>query len=68
VEVLDTDIDRVRLHTRLLARAREWEPTTVAAANCFGAMSSKKPRLGWRIKPAASQPPLLLSLDPPANC
>jgi WD40 repeat protein len=25
VEVLDTDIDRVHLHTRLLARAREWE-------------------------------------------
>lgn len=25
IEVLDTDIDRVHLHTRLLARAREWE-------------------------------------------
>jgi WD40 domain-containing protein/TIR domain-containing protein len=25
VEVLDTDIDRVHLHTRLLTRAREWE-------------------------------------------
>ncbi|MGH3697240.1 MAG: toll/interleukin-1 receptor domain-containing protein [Pseudonocardiaceae bacterium] len=25
IEVLDTDIDRVHLHTRLLTRAREWE-------------------------------------------
>lgn len=39
VEVLDTDLARVHLHTRLLTQAREWEPV-VATAACFSAVPS----------------------------
>jgi hypothetical protein len=63
VEVLDIDIDRVHLHTRLLTQARAWKPAPATAACCCAATNSKKPRPGWRIRPATSQPPLLLKLS-----